>query len=222
MGLFDRLKGLFSTQNDVKSIESIDHRFKSIEEPKMVSVQSEIPTQPIAITAGSISNYGESEHLSPIKPELQQESYQLGLAAGYTGRSIKEIEASLSRIEAQMVTKDWFALQINQMDRRVEDIERALGIIKGAIPAIEQQKAAIVKRMPLTHRMEELLAIVRDTGEISFADLALKMNIDVSDLRSLLSIMTKRTNMIERYRMHRAGWIKYVGDQETTSRGQIQ
>lgn len=111
-----------------------------------------------------------------------------------------------------MITKDWFMVEFQKVDRRIEDIERALGIIKGAIPAMEQQKAAIVKRMPLTQRMEELLRTVRETGETSFADLALKMNMDVSDLRSLLSIMTKRTNMIERYRVHRVGWIKYIGE----------
>lgn len=111
-----------------------------------------------------------------------------------------------------MITKDWFTVKIQEIDRRIEDIERGLGIIKGAIPAMEEQKAAIVKRMPLTQRMEELLEIVKESKEISFADLAIKMNIDISDLRSLLSIMTKRTNMVERYRVHRVGWIKYVGE----------
>ncbi len=145
-------------------------------------------------------------------PEIERDSYQLGLAAGYTGRSIKEIEASLTRIEAQMVTKDWFEIKLQQIDRRIEDIEKALGIIKGAAPGIEQQKLAITKRMPLTRRMEDVLKGIKEAGEISFADLALKMNMDVSDLRSLLSIMTKRTNAVERFRIHRVGWVKYVGE----------
>ncbi len=145
-------------------------------------------------------------------PEIQKDSYELGLAAGYTGRSIKDIEASLARIEGQMVTRDWFMVEFQKVDRRIEDIERALGIIKGALPAMEQQRAAILKRMPLTKRMEDLLKAVKDAGEISFADLALRMKMDISDLRSLLSVMTKRTNMVERYRVHRTGWIKYVGE----------
>jgi len=210
MGLFDRLKGLFGTKSDVKSIESIDHRFKSIEQPIQISSQPPESTKPIAIQASTIPIYGENQESSPSYPEINKDSYQLGLAAGYTGRSIKEIESSLGRIEAQMVTKDWFMVQLQQLDRRIEDIERALGIIKGAIPSIEQQRAAIVKRMPLTQRMEEILEVVKQSKEISFADLALKMNMDVSDLRSILSIMTKRTNMIERFRIHRAGWIRYV------------
>lgn len=212
MGLFNRLKDLFSSKSDVKSIESIDNRFESIGQPRITSNIPKEEPKSLAISTG-ISNYREVEE--PSMPEIQKDSYQLGLAAGYTGRSIRDIESSLSRIEAQMVTKDWLALQIQTIDRRVEDIERALGIIKGAIPTLEEQKSAIVKRMPLTQRMEELLKVVKDSREISFADLALKMNIDVSDLRSLLSIMTKRTNMIERYRVHRAGWIKYIGEPPT-------
>ncbi|MBI4894145.1 MAG: hypothetical protein HY833_00170 [Candidatus Aenigmarchaeota archaeon] len=82
---------------------------------------------------------------------------------------------------------------------------------------MEQQRAAIVKRMPLTQRMEELLSVVRESKEISFADLALKMNMDISDLRSMLSIMTKRTNMVERFRIHRVGWIRYVEPGQTSS-----
>jgi hypothetical protein len=217
MGLFDRLKGLFGTKSDVKSIESIDHRFESIQQPVQAFDQVRELSKPIAIPISTIPTNREIEESAPPYPEISQDSYQLGLAAGYTGRSIKEIESSLSRIETQMVTKDWFTVQLQLVDRRIEDIERALGIIKGAIPTMEQQRAAIVKRMPLTQRMEELLSIVRESREISFADLALKMNIDISDLRSMLSIMTKRTSMVERFRIHRVGWIRYVEPGQTYS-----
>ena len=210
MGLLDRLKKAFSSKSDVKAIESIDHRFKSIEQRMEKPVEEPMP---IAVSTG-LSSYEEFKEETKA-PEIQKDSYELGLAAGYTGRSIKEIEASLGRIESQMVTKDWFTVHLQQLDRRVEDIERALGIIKGAIPAIEQQKAAILKRMPLTSRMEDLLKVVKEAGEMSFADLAIKMDLDISDLRSLLSIMTKRTNEIERYRIHRGGWVKYIGDSES-------
>jgi hypothetical protein len=217
MGLFDRLKNIFTNKSDVKSIQSIDNRFKSIEQPTQVSSQPIESLRSTPIQTSTIPIYGENQESILSYPEISRDSYQLGLAAGYTGRSIKEIESSLGRIEAQMVTKDWFTIQLQQLDRRIEDIERALGIIKGVIPSIEQQKAAIIKRMPLTQRMEELLEIVKQYKEISFADLALKMNIDVSDLRSMLSIMTKRTNMIERFRVHRAGWIRYVEPTQTSS-----
>lgn len=209
MGLLDRLKGLFTSKSDVKAIESMDHRFKSIEEKEPTpTIQAQEP-KPIAISTG-LSDYRETQEQT--MPEIQKDSYELGLAAGYTGRSIKDIEASLARIEGQMVTRDWFMVEFQKVDRRIEDIERALGIIKGALPAMEQQRAAILKRMPLTKRMEDLLKAVKDAGEISFADLALRMKMDISDLRSLLSVMTKRTNMVERYRVHRTGWIKYVGE----------
>ena len=233
MGLLDKLKKAFSSQNDVKAIKSIDNRFESIgkridENDKAASSRIVLESEPKQISVASgLSNYRE-EYTSPEPrssdgPEsmsVQKGSYELGLAAGFTGHSIKQIESSLARIEGQMVTKDWFLIQLNQLDRRIEDIEKALGIIKGAIPTLEQQKAAIVKTMPLTPRMEQVLEIVRQSGEISFADLALKMNLDVSDLRSLLSIMTKRTNDIERYRHHRGVFVKYTGDNPISSGSQ--
>lgn len=219
MGLLDRLKKVFSSKKEIESIESIQSRFKSIEEsfeePEKTEPTPRKKPKPVAVAA-SVSDYGE-EQAELEAPKVQKESYELGLAAGYTGRSIKEIEGSLGRIESQMVTKDWFTVQLQQLDRRIEDIERALGIIKGAIPTIEQQKAAIIKRMPLTPRMEELLRIVKEAGTISFADLAMKLDLDISDLRSLLSIMTKRTNEIERFRDHRSGWVKYVGENQEPS-----
>lgn len=220
MGLLNRLKSLFGKQNDVKAIESIDHRFKSIEQrqPEPTPPQSSSIEQPKPVALSTtISNYGE-ETQEIVTPEIQKDSYQLGLAAGYTGRSIKEIEGSLARIEAQMVTKDWLLNEITKIDRRIEDIERALGIIRGSLPTVPMDKdTSIVKRMPLTQRMEELLRVVRESGQISFSDLAMKMNLDISDLRSMLSIMTKRTDVIERYRIHRTGWVKYVGDQRPES-----
>jgi hypothetical protein len=220
MGLLNSLKRLFGKQNDVKAIESIDHRFKSIEqrEPEPTSSTS-LPIEkpkPVALST-TLSNYRE-ETQEIVAPELQKDSYQLGLAAGYTGRSIKEIEGSLGRIETQMVTKDWLLVELGKIDRRIEDIERALGIIKGSLPTVSMDEdTSIVKRMPLTQRMEELLRIVKESGQISFADLAIRMNLDISDLRSILSIMTKRTDLIERYRVHRTGWVKYVGDQRPES-----
>lgn len=216
MGLLDQLKNIFGPRNDVKSIQSIDNRFKSIEQPfdqiqphqSSASIAQSTPQIPIPI-----SNYGNyrQDYSSEIpSPPVQKDSYELGLAAGYTGRSIKEIEASLTRIETQMVTKDWFMVHLQQLDRRIEDIERAMGIIKGAIPALEEQKRAVVRHIPLTPRMEDLLRVVKESKEISFSDLALKMQLDISDVRSLLSVMTKRTHEVQRFRIHRAGWVKYV------------
>lgn len=212
MGLLDRLKQLFTSKSDVKAmehrVESMEHREESLVSEPTHSIQSLESPKAIKLSQISTGNMEEPIHM----PEIERDSYQLGLATGYTGRSIKEIEASLTRIEGQMITKDWFEIKLQQIDRRIEDIERALGIIKGSAPAIEQQKIAILKRMPLTRRMEDVLKAIKEAGEISFADLALKMNMDVSDLRSLLSIMTKRTNAVERFHIHRVGWVKHIGE----------
>ncbi len=209
MGLINKLKKAFLNKKDVPSIQSIDNRFKSIEleeKNKIGPIQSINTPKKIPISTNFVDY---NDDYSSNSPNVEKNSYELGLAAGYTGHSIKQIENSLNRIESQMVTKDWFLIQFNQLDRRIEDIERALGIIKGAIPTLEKQKS-VIKIAPLTPKMQELLEIIKEFKEISFADLALKMNMNISDLRSILSIMAKRTNEIERYRKNRNGMIKYV------------
>ena len=174
--------------------------------------------------------------ISQVSPtvELQKDSLQLGIAAGYTGRSLKEIESSLNRIETLMPTKDWFISQFEDQtpklidllktheentQKRFESIQNILiSLQKLIINAPEPLKTELIQRigsiekqLPLTSKMKELLQIVNQYNEISYDELASKLNISVSALRGLLANIMKRTNEIERFEKNRKGWVRFVG-----------
>jgi hypothetical protein len=174
----------------------------------------------------------ENRRLEPIGLD---EGFKLGLAAGYTGRSIKEIEASLHRIEAQMVTKDWFLSKFEDKtpglldylrqheENEKERFDRICNLLsslqkvaeKAPEPVKEELFAKIdeiKKELPLTPKMEGLILTVKEFGEISYRDLAIRLGISVSALRGLLTLTLKRTNKIQRFRKNGKGWVRYVGD----------
>ena len=164
--------------------------------------------------------------------EIQRESYHLGLAAGYTGKSLREIENSLQRIETMMVTKDWFLNQFpdytselvtvfkeheNNEQRRfeaiIESINRISNVAKAAPEPIRSELMAEItsleQKLPLTPKMEQLLGIVKESKQVSYEELASKLGIELSALRGLLTLMSKRTNEIERFKVNGQGWVRY-------------
>ena len=168
-------------------------------------------------------------------PELEKDSFHLGLAAGYTGRSIKGIESALNRIELQMVSKDWFKTEFedntpeligimkehdDKMEKHFEIIENTLQSMRGiASTAPEPFKTELTKRIevvekqiPLSPKMQQLVSVVRRSGEMSYDDLAQQLGITVSALRGLISNTMRRTNTVERFSHTGKGWIKYVGN----------
>jgi hypothetical protein len=165
---------------------------------------------------------------------LQKESLQLGIAAGYTGKSLREIESSLNRIERQMITRDLFNLQFEdktpeliellrqhdeKTEKALEAIQLSLNSLRGIAKMspepirtqLTQEIQALEAKLPLTIRMKEILEIVKEVGEISYEDLAKRLNLtEISGLRGLLSNMMKRTDEIERFEKDRKGWVKYT------------
>jgi DNA-binding transcriptional ArsR family regulator len=166
----------------------------------------------------------------------------LGIAAGYTGRSLREIESSLQRIESQMVTKDWFSIQFEDKTPELlkelleikqlikshnENILKRLKIIDSALDQAyktaeilpEPTKKAlfdsldkITRQLPLTPKMEAILLLVKEFGELSYEDIAKKLGgLSLSYVRGLLAEMSKRTNEIERFNKGNKGWVRYKG-----------
>jgi DNA-binding CsgD family transcriptional regulator len=166
--------------------------------------------------------------------ELQKDSLQLGVAAGYTAHFIKRIESSLDRIESQMLTKDWFDHKFDEKipefanlmkiheendQKRFEIIQNILIDLKNTVkktpePIRSELTGKIEKieaQLPLTNKMKELLEMVKEAKEISYEELASKLGISVSALRGLLSNMLKRTTEIERFEKYNKGWVRYTG-----------
>jgi len=212
---------------------------KKAQEPPIESINqsqinqsiSEQLEEPIAV-----STYPETHELSrPEKVEIQKDSLQLGIAAGYTGRSLREIESSLHRIEAQMTTKDWFMVNFEDKtpqliellkkhdeneEQRFEVMQKTLLSLRGiAMETPEPHRTEILTRIQtlegqlhLRPKMQRLIESVKEAKEISYADLAQKLNISQDGLRGLVSETLNKTNKLEKLKKERKVFLHYIGD----------
>jgi len=174
-----------------------------------------------------------------LAPQINKESFQLGVASGYTGRSIRNIEESLTRIESNMVSKDWFRSEfedttpkliemiqslksllhehdlneIKRFENLNNSLERLSKVASYAPEPIKQQIFQEIEtirlQIPLSPKMKELISVVKGAKEISYEDLAVKLGITVSGLRGLLATTLVRTNEIERFSVAGKGWVRY-------------
>ncbi len=190
--LFKRSKALESASNDLTSMQS---DLSSLENQSLQSAPN-TETGPI---------------------EIEKDSLHLGIAAGYTGRVLRDIEASLNRIETQMVTKDWMTIQVkDDLEKRLSTVQQTLSDMSNlasTLPSPEQSQLlekirSIESNLPLTPQMERISAILEETKEISYEELASKLGIQVSALRGLLSLMSKRTQKIVRTEKEGKGWLE--------------
>lgn len=137
MDLWQKLKRLFSKKSEDEALQSDSNFFQSALNP--------LPKRFKALeSAPKFTNYSEKEdYYNATQPtseitklsqpvELQKESLQLGVAAGYTGRAIREIETSLARIESQMPSKDWF---VTNFEDRTPELLEMLSSIKNFLEA---------------------------------------------------------------------------------------
>src|SRR3989304_3600184 len=101
MGFLDRLKRLFSKKPAIESLQSLQSSDSIASIAKESNEDFDRKEALFVSTTGSESN----QRLFLPKPEnkqemsVQKDSFKLGLAAGYTGKSIVEIERALGRIE---------------------------------------------------------------------------------------------------------------------------
>lgn len=205
-----QVEGIQALQITPSAVESLQERSKSPEEIKEIE-----------------------EEQAPSVIELQKDSLQLGVAAGYTGRSIKQIESSLSRIESQMPTRDWFSSQfedrtpelINLFEKHEKNEQKRFEAMQNVLASLQktaekapeplkreisEQIMAMERQLPLTPKMKKLLQVVKETKEISYEGLHIKLDISVSALRGLLSNMAKRTDQIDRFEKDGKGWVRYI------------
>ncbi len=206
MSWLDKLRNLLGGRKETVAIES-----------QVPSIPSQVPTI-------------ESE-IEPVPTEyasIEKDSYQLGLAAGYTGKSIKDIESSLNRIETQMATKDWVNNKMQEQylaimeflrkheeneQKRFELLGTSGGMASSTIPKLQAIGSVILSQeIPLSPRMEQALKIIHESREISFENLAFKLATNIEDVRGLLSEMSRRTKLIERFKISRRGWVRYKGE----------
>ena len=176
-------------------------------------------------TFNQTNTQANNQTSEPSSIELDKESIQLGLAAGYTGRSIYYINTTLNRIETLMPSKDWLTIELSEHfrhheeneQRRLETIITALNSLHSiSLEAPEPLKTKLLDKINLTesnlglsNRMKELIQIIKLYGEINYSDLAQKMNLTESGLRSLLVMTLRRTNEIEKFERDNRKWLRY-------------
>lgn len=221
MDLFGLFKRFFTKKAQAEALQSASKRSEALLQ------RSE--------ALESAPNYLEEQTPNESEPsmELQKDSVQLGIAAGYTGRALRDIESSMIRIESQMTTKDWFDINISprlqelieflkqhekQDQLRFEALQSVIlslsGIAEHAPSDIKaklyEQINVIKSQLTLTPKMEEAVHIIKSQGEIGYDDLAKRLNLsNISSLRGLLSNMIKRTKEIERFEKDGKGWVRY-------------
>jgi hypothetical protein len=238
MGIGDFLFRFMRHKKQPEAIQSLNQSLQALESSKGSD----------SIASTSASYYKEpyipnvvqpTTQFTMLKPvEIEQSSFKLGLASGYTGRSIRSIEDSLNRIESQMVTRDWFNVEFEdktpvlmeellklheEMRIHDENEQKRLEIIQNILEKMKNianiapnevkfslldQIKAVESQLPLTKKMEELISVVKTVGQISYDDLAIKLNISVSALRGLLSNAIQRTTKIERFMVDGKGWVR--------------
>jgi len=238
MGIGNFLLRFLRQKKEPETIKALDQSLQSLESSKgndsIAYTMQPVYKEPYI--SNVVQPTPQSTLLKPVA--IEESSFKLGVAGGYTGRSIRSIEDALNRIEAQMVTRDWFNVQfedktpdlIKEMtklhqemqiheqneEKRFEMIQNILERMKNVANIapndvkfqLLDQIKAVESQLPLTRKMEELISAVKATGKMSYDELADKLSITVSALRGLLSTTLQRTNRIERFIVDGKGWVR--------------
>lgn len=178
----------------------------------------------------SIESLNQSQPSNTDDIRLQKDALELGLAAGYAGRSLRSIESSLERMESAVVTKDWltekfaniieshesneqkrFEIIISILNSLHNITEKAPFEIKPELRLITQH---IETQGKLAPRMVKLIQTVKEAGEVSYKDLAPRLGISEDCLRGLVSIILRKSNEIEKFEKDRRGWLRYVSSSQ--------
>ena len=163
---------------------------------------------------------------------LQKDALELGLAAGYAGRSLKSIETSLERLESLIITKDWASQELLPLIKSIDQNEQkrfeTIVSILNSIDKVAQKSPINIKHDlmeigsqleshgNLTNRMIRLINAIKEAKEIDYTTLAEKLNLSEDGLRSLVSVVCRKTNEIQKFRKGEEIWLKYVSQGELT------
>jgi hypothetical protein len=227
MAFFDLLRRIFGKKAPSQDFQA------QIESPLESSVASSVGL----LEEKSIFE-PSSQSPESTSDDVLKDSFQLGLAAGYTGRSLKSIESSLTRVESQMPTKDWFSTQfedktpefIEILKKHEENEQKRFELLQNLLASgkLPERSAELILHsafpigeLLLTHKMQILVSIVKEIREISYKDLATRLGLTVSALRGLLSNTMIRTDKIERFRKDGKGWVRYKENDDSSTKASI-
>lgn len=154
------------------------------------------------------------EKKTNIEENILERNNELGLIDekflyGYILKTLKSIEESLKRIEYNMVTKDWAALNLsekkdienllNKLDEKIENIKFILPSASSALSRSSRSNEIIKKAVE----------IIRERKEISYEDLARELGISNSYLRAIASLIEMNNPNIKRNIRDKKGYFIY-------------
>ena len=168
---------------------------------------------------------------------IDKESLKVGMAAGYISRSLISIEDGIERIETLMPSKEWITInlipkieQIQQTvanvkdllmnherneEKRFEVLLEAINKLKTIAPSLPEpikteilSTVTTLKSAALTPKMQQILNILKEKGELSYNELAERLGITTDGLRGILSRMAKVCDEIERFEKDGKGWVR--------------
>jgi len=194
-------------------------------------------TQSIDTSNSPNSAFIPSSEVEKPVISIDKESLKVGMAAGYISRSLINIEEGIERIETLMPSKEWITTNLipklehiqevvmtirdvlisheKNEERRFEVLLEAITKLKTLAPSLPEpvkteilSTISILKSATLTPKMQQVLEILKERGEISYEELAERLGITKDGLRSLLSRMVRVCDEIERFERDGKGWIK--------------
>lgn len=174
----------------------------------------------------SITTKPETDQSTALEQpiQLEKESLQLGIAAGYTGRAIHDIMRTLERIELNLPSKDWFSVKLEELlkqhdeneEKRFENLQNLINsLLKTAETVPGPARIELVSKIKAIKdalerpRIQELINIIKETQEISYVDLSAKMEITQDAIRGMVSIIANKMPEIERFEKEKKGWVRF-------------
>lgn len=187
MGFLDNLKLLFRRKK--KSIEEL----QQAEQQQKESSNTEETYNPVFYT------------------KEEEEIIKRDFIYGYIVKTLKSIEESLKRIEANMTTKEWASLNLAEkkdLEKLISELEEKLNSISLLKPSLSALSASS-RSSRSSEIIKKAIEIIREKKEISYEDLARELGISASYLRAIASLIEASDPKIKRVIKDKKGYFVF-------------
>jgi len=187
MGFLDNLKLLFRRKK------------KNIEELQQVEQQQEE------------NSHIEETYAPTFYTKEEEEIIKRDFIYGYIVKTLKSIEESLKRIEANMPTKEWASLNLAEkkdLEKLINDLEEKLNSISLLKPSLSASSASS-RPSRSSEMIKKAIEIIRERKEISYEDLARELGISASYLRAIASLIEASDSKIKRVIKDKKGYFVF-------------
>ncbi|MEM5830538.1 MAG: hypothetical protein QXL82_03460 [Candidatus Aenigmatarchaeota archaeon] len=190
MGFFDSIKKLFKRKRFENNLQLLEQE-QNIEESNISNISFEEP------------KFEEGKNRDNEEITLSRD-----FIYGYIIKTLKSIEESLKRIEANMITKDWASLNLSEkkdLENMFKKLEEKLDNVK----LLTTASSASSRLSKSTELIEKANKIIAEKKEISYEELARELSISASYLRAIASLIEMSNPKIKRVIKDKKGFFIY-------------